>query len=92
VDLLYSFSICRKAFRFVVDKSKAIYSTVSICCGFAVDLLYSFSICCGFVVGYEKVHNLICIESDLDLFLYKMANYWSPINARICKLISFTIH
>jgi hypothetical protein len=94
VDLSYSFSICCTAFRFVVDKSKAIYSTVSIFCGFAVDLSYSFSIfrtAFRFVVdlswAMKKVHNLICIESDLDLFLYKMANYWFPIHARICKLI-----
>jgi hypothetical protein len=40
----------------------------------AVRFVVDFSICCGLVVGYEKVHNLICIESDLDLFLYKMAN------------------
>jgi hypothetical protein len=42
--------ICCTAFRFVVDKSKAIYSTVSICCGFVVQLFDLLWICC-------RVHN-----------------------------------
>jgi hypothetical protein len=72
VDLLCSFSICcgqveshTPLFRFVVD-------LLRICCT-AFRFVVNFSISYGLVVGYEKVHNLICIESDLDLFLYKMA-------------------
>jgi hypothetical protein len=58
MDLLYSFSICCTAFRIVVDESKAI-STVSICCGFAIESTTNpqhldMSRCCRFVVDLSK--------------------------------------
>jgi hypothetical protein len=53
VDFLYT------AFRFVVDKSKAIYSTVSICREFVVESATNpqhpdMSKCCGIVVDLSK--------------------------------------
>jgi hypothetical protein len=57
------------------------YSTVSICCGFAVDLSYSFSICCGQVESYTPLIRFAVYKLGLYISRIISGNWANPIYA-----------